>query len=130
MDNFITLLARVLLALLFVATGFAQLGHWHDSAMEYVQTLNLPAIFLPLVVAFQIGAGFALIAGVFTRWVSLALGIFCLATAVLFHMNFADPAQASQFLKNIAMAGGFLLLYVHGGGGWSLDAKFGKQARA
>ncbi len=47
---------------------------------------------------------------------------FALATAILFHTNFADRNQEIHFWKNLAMAGGFVMLYLHGAGGWSLDA--------
>ena len=57
---------------------------------------------------------------------ALALAAFCVASAVIFHRNFAEQMQMILFMKNLAMAGGFLLLYVHGAGAFSLDARRGR----
>jgi putative oxidoreductase len=53
----------------------------------------------------------------------LALAAFCIASALIFHRNFGDQMQMIMFMKNFAMAGGLLMLYVHGAGGFSVDAK-------
>ncbi|WP_350281969.1 DoxX family protein [Nitrosomonas sp.] len=75
---------------------------------------------LPLVIALEIGGGLAIIAGWQTRLASIALAIFTLAAAAIFHNNLADQTQMIMFMKNIAIAGGFILLAVHGADGYSL----------
>ena len=65
--------------------------------------------------------GRLLLAGFLTRWVALALGIFCLVTAFAVH-GFGDMNSQIHALKNIAMAGGFLFVMAHGAGAWSVDA--------
>ena len=67
-----------------------------------------------------------LVAGLWTRAAALALAAFTLLAAAIFHANFADQIQQIMFLKNVAIAGGFLLLATHGAGAWSLDARKSK----
>jgi putative oxidoreductase len=85
----------------------------------------VPGMVLPLVIALEIGGGLAVIVGFLTRWAALGLALFCLAAALLFHRNFAEQMQMIMFMKNFAMAGGLLLLYVHGAGAFSIDARRG-----
>jgi len=82
------------------------------------------------VIALELGGGLAILAGVFTRWIALALAAFSLASAALFHANLGDAAQAINFWKNVAMAGGFLMLAAHGAGMLSLDHAWNKRRSA
>ncbi len=123
MNNAIILLARLLMAHIFVLAGLSKLGASYASTGGYMQAMGVPAQLLPLVIALEIGGGLALVLGLFTRWAALALAGFSVASAVIFHTNFGDQAQMILFMKNLAMAGGLLMLFVHGAGGWSLDAK-------
>ena len=88
-----------------------------------MEAMGIPGMLLPLVIALEIGGGLALIVGFMTRWAALALAVFAVVSAVIFHANFGDQTQAILFMKNLAMAGGLLLLYVQGAGSYSLDAK-------
>jgi putative oxidoreductase len=125
MNNAIVLLGRVLLALIFVLAGAGKLGAAYASTQAYMQSMGVPGGLLPLVIALEIGGGLALVVGLFARWAALALAVFSIASAILFHHNFADQIQMAMFLKNLAMAGGLLLVYVHGAGAWSVDARRG-----
>ena len=64
----------------------------------------------------------AVIVGWQARWAALALAGFCILTAVFFHTDFGDFNQKIHFMKNLAIAGGFLFLVARGPGPWSLDA--------
>lgn len=125
MNNAIILAARVLLAQIFLVAGFGKLGAGYAGTQGYMEAMGVPGMLLPLVIALEIGGGLALIAGFMTRWVALALAAFTVASAVLFHADFGDQTQTIMFMKNLAMAGGLLLLYVHGAGSLSVDAKRG-----
>lgn len=85
-----------------------------------MDAMGVPGMLLPLVIALEIGGGLAIIAGWQTRLASIALAIFTLAAAAIFHNNLADQTQMIMFMKNIAIAGGFILLAVHGADGYSL----------
>jgi putative oxidoreductase len=80
---------------------------------------------LPLVILTELGGGLLVLAGLMTRWAAIALGGFCLLTALFFHYS-AD--QTVMLQKNIAMAGGFLTLATFGPGAWSLDGWRGRAA--
>ncbi len=118
------LLARILLGLLFVLAGFGKLGNV-DGFAAYMASGGIPAALAWPVVLFEIGAGLALIAGLQTRLVALALAVFCVASGVLYHFDPADQMQMTQLLKNLGLAGGYIAIFISGAGAWSLDARLG-----
>ena len=120
MSAIIAFVGRVMMAALFVLAGINKLGAL-TTTDGYIQSLGLPAgLALPAAV-FEIAAGLAIALGIFTRFFALLLAGFCLATAAFAHSNFADPAQAANFLKNVALAGGFLVLFAQSHMVWSYD---------
>lgn len=123
MNNAIMLAARILLAQIFLIAGFGKLGAGYAGAQGYMDAMGVPGMLLPLVIALEIGGGIALVAGFMTRWAALALAGFSIAGAVVFHASLGDQTQMIMFMKNFAIAGGLLLLYVHGAGAYSVDAK-------
>lgn len=118
-----TLAGRILLAAIFLAAGIGKLGAGYAGTQAYMASQGVPGALLPLVIALEIGGAALLIAGWWTRLSALALAGFTLAAAALFHANFAEPMQQILFLKNVAIAGGFLMLVAHGAGAWSVDAR-------
>jgi putative oxidoreductase len=115
--------ARVLLALIFVLSGLSKLGS-AEAVRGYMEAMGVPGALLWPTIAFEIGAGVLVMLGYRTRVVALLLAGFCLLTAAVFHRQFSDQIQLIMFLKNISMAGGFLLLAAAGPGAASLDARF------
>ena len=118
-------IARVLMALIFILSGLSKIDT-AEAVSGYMQAMGVPGMLLWPTVAFEIVAGTLVALGYRTRVVSLLLAGFCLMTAAIFHHQFADQIQTIMFLKNIAMAGGFLLLTCVGAGSVSLDAKWGR----
>lgn len=127
MNAILSLLGRLGLSLIFVISGWGKIAGY-AATQGYMESMGVPGALLPLVIALELGGGLALVAGVFTRWVALALALFSVAAAAVFHANFADPMQAIHFWKNIAIAGGFLLLAASGAGTLSLEARFARGA--
>jgi putative oxidoreductase len=113
------LTGRLLLAFIFVHEGWSIIG-FYSGAAAYMQKFGVPAVLLPAVIALELGGGLLIAAGVLTRPVALAFAIFCILTAVQFHWQFADGNQLLHFQKDLAIAGGFLVLAVSGPGNWSL----------
>jgi putative oxidoreductase len=118
-----TLAARVLMAAIFLVAGVRKLMTY-GATLGYFAKLGIPLgdVVLPLTIALEIGGGLLLIAGWRLQWVASALALFTLATAFTAHAFWsADAAQfagqLNNFLKNVAMAGGFLLLIVQATGG-------------
>ena len=128
-QNGALLAARILLGLLFVLAGLGKLGGVEGFA-AYMASGGVPAALAWPVILFEILGGLALIAGLQTRAVALALGVFCIVSGVLYHVDPADQMQMTSFLKNVALAGGYLALAVAGPGRYALDARIGGRAVA
>jgi putative oxidoreductase len=116
-----SLFGRLGLSLIFIISGWGKIAAYAGT-QQYMESMGVPGALLPLVIALELGGGLAILAGAFTRWIALALAGFSLAAAALFHGNLGDGMQAILFWKNVAMAGGFLMLAAHGAGAFSLDA--------
>lgn len=126
-NDSVLLAARILLALMFLASGLPMLFGPGGFA-GYMAAIGMPAPMLVtwLVIALKVIGGLAIVLGFQTRYAAYALAAFCVATAFIGHMA---PEEASVFWKNIAVAGGFLALSVTGPGAFSLEAR-GRQAVA
>jgi putative oxidoreductase len=122
MTGVIQLLGRVMLALIFILAG---LGKIQDPAgtVGYMQSAGVPGILLWPTIGLELLGGLALAVGYKTRLAAFALAGFSILAAVLFHSNFADQMQMILFLKNIAIAGGLLLLAVGGKTAYSMDMR-------
>ena len=120
------LIGRILVGALFLIAAYNK-AKGYGGAVGYFTKLGLPApgVVAPLTIAFEAIAGILLIIGYQTRIVALAIAAFCIATALIAHTNIADGNQFNHLLKNLAVAGGALALFVAGPGGQSLDAKRG-----
>lgn len=118
------LAGRILLALIFITAGYGKIGGYEGTA-GYMESMGVPGALLPLVILTELGGGIAIVLGLFTRPVAVALAGFSVLSAILFHGG-ADQTQSIMFAKNLAIAGGFLVLAAHGAGAWSIDAKLKK----
>ena len=119
----VALTGRTLLALMFIIAGFTKIGAYAGT-QQYMEAFGVPGALLPLVIILELVGGLMIAAGFFTRITALALGGFTLLAAVLFHANFGDQIQMIMFMKNLSIAGGFLLLAVFGPGSLSVDARW------
>lgn len=120
----IVLLGRILLGGLFVMAGIGKIGTI-DGFTQMVESSGFPGILAWPVVLFEILAGLAVITGFYTRYAALALAAFCLFTAFVFHYAPGDQMQMAMMTKNLAITGGLLILYAHGAGLLSVDARRG-----
>lgn len=119
---FSELAGRVLIAAIFIISGLGKIGGYAGT-QGYMEAMGVPGALLPLVILTEVGAGLLVVLGLWTRLSALALAGFSLLSAVLFHANLGDQMQQIMFLKNVAIAGGFLFLFAHGAGRLSLDAR-------
>ena len=111
---------RVLIALIFVLAGLNKISAI-EGTQGYMEAMGVPGILIYPTILFEVGAGLAIMVGYQTRIVALALAGFCLITAFVFHNNLGNQMQFVLFMKNFAMAGGFLFLARDGAGQLSLD---------
>lgn len=118
----VSLVGRLLLAHMFLLSGIDKISSYSDTQV-YMETFGVTGILLPLVILLEIGGAIALIIGLFTRWVAYALAVFSILTAFIFHGFFDDQGQVINFMKNLTIAGGLMLLALYGPGPWSLEAK-------
>lgn len=114
--------ARLLAGLLFLIAG---LGKTQAAAgvAGYMESVGIPGGLVWPVILFEIGAGLLLIIGYQTRIVAFLLAGFCVLSGVLFHFDLADQNQVNSLLKNIALAGGYLMFFVYGAGAYSVDGR-------
>ena len=116
------LLGRFLLASLFLVEGWGKM-RGYAGAVGYMEKFGVPGALLPVVIFLEIAGGLAILVGFQTQLVALALAGFSVAAALIFHNNFADRNQMLHFEKDLAIAGGFLMLFAFGPGAWSLDKR-------
>jgi putative oxidoreductase len=127
--NALLLAARLLLAFIFIHEGVFLLANF-DSAASAMSKLGVPSPALVATIALQLFAGLAIALGMFTRLGAVALALFCLATAFLFHQHFGVRDELLHFEKDLAIAGGMLVLWVHGAGRWSIDGLLARRSAA
>jgi len=113
-------IARLLLAQIFLIAGISKISGY-AGIQGYMDAMGVSGSLLPLVILLEIGGAIAIIVGWQTRRAAIALAIFSLIAAVIFHHNFADQTQMIMFMSDCAISGGLLLLAVHGAGAYSLD---------
>ena len=119
-NSSVLLVARCLVAGLFLWSGVGQVQGYDETAAFMIHS-GVMSNLLPIAVFIEMAGGILLIAGYRMRLTALVLASFCVLTALLFHANFFDHQQMFHFLKNCAIAGGLLSLYVAGPGKLSLD---------
>ena len=122
MKDLIDLISRVLISLLFLLNGYFKIINY-DGTIEWMESYGVPGIFLTPAIILEITAPILIIIGYNTRLAASLLAGFCIATAFVFHTDFSNQMQITSFLKNIALAGGFLIIAINGARKFSLDFK-------
>ena len=119
--------ASVLLSILFIMSGFNKIGGL-EGVGGYIASkgLPMPQILAVLTIAIELGGGILLLVGWKARWAALALALFVLLAAFIFHNFWAMPeaekmAQSQSFWKNVTIAGGMLMVLAFGPGRLSVD---------
>jgi putative oxidoreductase len=118
------LLGRLLLSVIFILSGVQKLTDFNGT-IAFVGAEGLPVPILAAIVAVVVECvgGILLIIGYQTRLTGIVLAVWCIATALVAHSDFSNPDQMINFLKNVAMAGGFLQLVAFGAGAWGIDGR-------
>ena len=125
MTNIADLVGRILISALFLLNGIFKINNY-DGTIGWMESFGMPGILLIPAIILEIAGPVLIIIGYKTKLAAGLLSLFCIATAFIFHNDFANQMQLTSFLKNIALAGGFLILFVNGAKGFSLDNKFKK----
>ena len=122
MANLIDLIGRILIYVLFLISAYNKIFSI-DGSISWMEGFGVPGYLLYPAVALEIILPLCIIIGYQARIAAGLLAIFCLSTAFIFHLDFADPFQKISFLKNLGLAGGFLFIVVNGTKNWSVENK-------
>ena len=122
MVNIFDLVGRIFISLVFLLSGFNKIGNY-EGTIDWMESFGMPGIFLIPAIILEVGAPILIIIGYKVKISAALLSLFCIATAVIFHNDFSNQMQFISFMKNIALAGGFLFLVVNGAKDFSLDKK-------
>ena len=122
MANFIDLLGRLLISLLFLISAYNKFFSI-DGTMSWMEGFGVPGFLIYPVIVLEIILPLFIILGYYSRISAGLLAIFCFTTAFIFHFDFVDQMQTISFLKNIGLAGGMLFLVVHGAKDFSMEKK-------
>ena len=113
-------IGRLLLSMIFIFSGFTKITGY-AATQGYMEAMGVPGMLLPLVIAVELLGGIAILLGFKARLVAILMAGFSIVSALLFHQFWIDESQMNPFMKNIAMAGGFLMIFAHGAGAYSID---------
>ena len=122
MTKIFDLIARISISILFLLNGIFKINNY-EGTVSWMESFGLPGILIFPAIILEIVGPILIIIGYQTRIAAAALSLFCISTAIIFHNDFSDQMQLTAFLKNIALAGGFLFLVVNGAKGYCLDKK-------
>jgi putative oxidoreductase len=131
--NFVVVVGRILIALIFVRAGINKIASIDTTAAEMAKAgIPLSNILVFGAILMELGVGVLLMVGLFARWAALALFFYTLTLALIFHAYWAAPAaqarqQASFFFGHLSMMGGMLVIVAFGAGVYSVDALIGRQ---
>ena len=120
MANVLDLIGRIFISALFLISAYNKIFNLEGS-MGWMESFGVPSFLIFPAIAIEIILPVFVIVGYRARLAAGILAIFCLMTAFLFHLNFSDQSQLVSFLKNIGLAGGFLLIVANGTKDWAVD---------
>ncbi|MGM8938583.1 DoxX family protein [Psychrobacter glaciei] len=115
-----TPIGRLFLSMIFIFSGFTKITGY-AATQGYMESMGVPGMLLPLVIALELFGGIAILIGFKARLIALLFVGFNIVSALLFHQFWIDESQMNPFMKNIAIAGGFLMIFAHGAGAYSID---------
>ena len=120
--HIVEILGRILLSAIFLINGIGKIFNY-EGTIQYMENFDVPGYLIIPAITVEILFPILLIIGYYTKFSALVLSLFTLVLAVIFHTDFSNQMQLISFLKNIAIAGGFLIIFVYGPGKYSLDRK-------
>ena len=120
MINILDLTGRIFISTLFLINGYFKIINY-DGTIEWMESYNVPEFFLIPAIILEITAPILIMIGYKVKIAAALLSAFCITTALIFHSDFSNQMELTSFLKNIALAGGFLIIVVNGAKKFSFD---------
>jgi putative oxidoreductase len=126
MQRYIPLIARVFLTVIFFKSAFDKITGF-GGTQQFMAAKGIPQALTGLLlvgaIVAELGGGLSVLLGYKARWGAIALIVFMIPTTLIFHSDFGDRMQVIQFLKNLSLIGGLLMVYSFGSGPISLDER-------
>ena len=123
MSNILDLLGRILISALFLLNGVSKINNY-DSTVDWIESFEVSGMIIIPAIILEIIGPILIIIGYKAKIAAGFLSLFCITTAIIFHNDFSDQMQFISFLKNIALAGGFLFIVANGTKDFSIEKKF------
>ena len=118
--HIVEFVGRILLSALFLIEGLGKIS-MQEEVIMYMEEYSVPGILFVPAIVLEILFPLILIAGYKTKWIASIMALFTFTVAIIFHTDFTEGMQMMLFLKDIAIAGGFMIIIAHGPGKISLD---------
>ena len=116
----VEVIGRIFLSALFLFNGIAKI-FYYEGTIEYMENFDVPGYLIIPAIIIEILFPILLTIGYKTRFSAIVLASFTILLAVIFHTDFSSQIQLTQFLKNFAIAGGFLIIFAYGPNKYSID---------
>ena len=116
------LIGRIFISLIFLLAGIGKIFNY-EGTIGYMESFGVPGYLLVPAIVIEILFPLLVIIGYKTKFSAMILSLFAILLAIIFHTDFSNQIQLMSFLKNFAIAGGFLILFVKGAGKYSIDHK-------
>ena len=113
-------IGRLLISFIFLMSGLNKIGNYSNTS-GWMESMGVSSSLLPLVIIIEVMAAIAIIIGWKTKIAAFLLAGFCILSGLIFHTDFSNQVEMIMFMKNFAIAGGFLILVANGPGNYSLD---------
>ena len=121
--HFVEFIGRLLLSALFLIEGFGKIS-MQENVIMYMEDYGVPGVLFVPAIVLEILFPLLLIVGYKTKWAASVMALFTFTVAIIFHTDFSEGMQMIFFLKDLAIAGGFMIILVYGPGKISLDHYF------
>ena len=116
------LVGRIFISLIFLVAGVGKIFNY-EGTIGYMESFGVPGYLLIPAIIIEILFPLLVIIGYKTKLVAMILALFTILLAIIFHTDFSNQMQLMSFLKNFAIAGGFLIIFVRGPGKYSIDQR-------
>ena len=116
------LIGRIFISLIFLVAGVGKILNY-EGTIGYMESFGVPGYLLVPAIIIEILFPLIVIVGYKTKLAAIMLSLFSILLAIIFHTDFSNQMQLMSFLKNFAIAGGFLIIFIRGAGKYSIDQR-------
>ena len=116
----IEIFGRIFLSAVFLIAGVNKIFNY-EGTTAYMESFGVPGLLYIPAIILEILFPLLIVIGYQTKISALIMAIFSISLAIIFHTDFSNQMQVMSFLKNFAIAGGFVIIFVNGPSRWSID---------